>query len=159
MKTNRPATAQSLIEVTVGLVVLVPVLLVLLDLSIAFWAAQCNDTTCRNAAQAASAGSPIEATARAQNVLQDWNRGNKSKIVSAIDLAAPVAVQIQQSPQPQDDPRTGMQYNPGGPVSGNVSVTTRVEIRPFLIHLVAAGKPLCFSSTHSFPITYIQPPQ
>jgi hypothetical protein len=156
MKSRR---AQSLIEVTVGLVVLAPVLLVLVDLSIAFWAAQSNDTECRNAAQAASSGPPTEANARAQSVLQNWNSHNQSKIIGQIQLAEPVNVEIKHAPQPQVDLKTGERFNPGGTVTGNITVSTEVPFNPFLIHFASGGKsPIRVRSTHSFPITYIQPP-
>jgi hypothetical protein len=47
----RRRNGQSLIEVTVGIVIFVPIFLVLFDLSVILFAVQQNESVCRNAVQ------------------------------------------------------------------------------------------------------------
>jgi hypothetical protein len=48
----------------------------------------------------------------------------------------------------------------GGPVSGTVTVTTEVDIRPFIVYLVYTGSsPLHFQSVQTYPFTYTVPNQ
>jgi len=46
----------------------------------------------------------------------------------------------------------------GGPVSGNVTVVTEVEVRPFVVAIVyQGGGPMKFRSSQTYPITYVVP--
>ncbi len=53
------SSGQSLVELAVGLIVLLPILLVIFDLVILVVAVMLNDNACRDAARAAAAGRPI----------------------------------------------------------------------------------------------------
>lgn len=148
---------QSLIEVTVGITTLGAVVLILLDLSIMLWGVEANDLTCRSAARAAASSNPAEATERAQTVVDRTNECNTSTIISNSLLVAPAEVYIASEPVPQCDPISGKEFNPGGPVTGTVTATTEVEIRPFVIQcFFGKGKKLTFRSQHTFPITYVE---
>jgi len=134
-----------------GLIVLIPLILVLFDLSVIVLGVQLNDATCREAARVAALGDPTSCTTRAQAVINRSNNQGSSMLsnfqlitcsstVSAADIAAM---------QPY-----------GGPVSGTVSVTTKVDIRPFVVHLVYTGSsPLHFQSVQTYPFTYTVPNQ
>jgi hypothetical protein len=151
-------SGQSLIEVTVGLVIFVPVLLVLIDLSTIFLGVQANDNTCRNAVQAAASGDPAQATARAMTVVTRSNQRGSGPIVSHFNLVQPVEVQITNRPATEFDPLSEKQKNTGGAVTGTATVTTEVDIKPFVVQVVYGGKsPLKFRARKSFPISFIQP--
>lgn len=151
-------SGQSLIEVTIGIVVLVPVTLTLIDLSVALWGVQENDHTCMSAARAAASGAPEEATDRAQIVLDRADGRGPTAMVSNSVLACPVQVDITSKPETQRDPVTKEEVNPGGAVVGSVTVTSEVEVKPFLLHsFFTKAKSLKFTSQHSCPITYVVP--
>lgn len=145
----RNFSGQSATELCMGLIVLVPIILVLFDLSVIVLGVQLNDATCREAARVAALGDPTTCSTRAQAVINRANNQGSSMLsnfqlitcnssVSAADIAAM---------QPY-----------GGPVSGTVSVTTRVDIKPFVVHLVYTGSsPLHFQSVQTYPFTYTVP--
>lgn len=154
----RRGSGQSLIELTAGFVVLVPVLLVLLDLSVIIYGVQLNDTACHNAAQAAAAGEPTEAHYRAQTIVNQVNSRTTGQLVSHFALDGTVECKIETAPVPYRDPMTGMTVNPGGVITGTATVVTTVEIRPFIVYHVYGGRlPLKFSSRQSIPIRYVVP--
>lgn len=151
-------SGQSLIEVTAGLVVLVPALLVLVDLSVIMYGVQLNNTACRNAVQAAATGEPAEAQYRAQTILDQANSRIAGQLVSHFALDGPVECKIEAAPIPYRDPMTSMTVNPGGLITGTATAITTVEIRPFIVHCVYGGHlPLKFSCRQSIPIRYVVP--
>jgi hypothetical protein len=148
-------TGQSLIELTAGIVVLVPVLLFLADFALILWAVQSNDMICRDAARAAAAGDPLEAPARAQAVVN--GEGDRhSSLVSNTVLVPPVDVSVTHEPVLQYDRLSRKEFGPGGPVYGTVTVATEVEIKPFVLKALT-GRKFTFRANQTFPITYIAP--
>jgi hypothetical protein len=155
---TRNRSAQSIIEVTVGIVVLVPVALVLLDLAVILYGVQLNDSACRNAVQAAASGDPTHAMPRAQAVL-DRTNARTSGMVSNFHLVAPIDTVIVSEPVGEMDDVSGRPTPGAGPVVGTMSATTEVDIKPFAVHGIYGGKsPLKFQCTQTFPISYVRPP-
>jgi hypothetical protein len=149
-------SGQSLIEVTVGIIVLIPAVLVLLDLAFVIYGVERNDSACQNAARAAASGPPAEAQARAQTALDRVNGNCPGGIVSSFQLVLPLEMKISRQPMPERDEYTGQLICHGGPVIGSATVSTEVEVRPFLVHYICTGKtPLKFRATQTFPISYI----
>ncbi|HEY9683654.1 MAG TPA: hypothetical protein V6C86_18890 [Oculatellaceae cyanobacterium] len=166
MKHVRPAQikranwprGQSLVEVTSGLVLIFAVVLALADLGAVIYATALNDTACRNAANAAAVGSPGEANFRAQLIISRANAGGFNSCFANFELVPPVKTVITSEPVLRVEPETGRTFSPGGLVSGNVEVTTQVEVRPFVLGAILKGKvPLTFRSTQSCPIRYMEP--
>ena len=154
----RRQTAQSLLEVIFGIVVLIPVVFVFLDLGIILLAVQQNETTCRNAVRAAASGAPAEAARRAKAIVDGSNIRSGGGIVSQFVLVPPVDVKVTSKPISQVDAGTGSQITAGGPILGTAQVTTEVEVRPFIVHLVCGGgQPLKFKVQHSCPLSYVLP--
>jgi hypothetical protein len=151
-------TGQSLVEVVSGLVVIFGIFLGLTDLGSVIYAISLNDATCRNAASAAAAGSPGEVNYRAQLIIDRANSGGFNACFAHFALIPPVKCAITTQPSLQVDTQTGQTFSPGGLVTGNVEVTTEVEVRPFVVGILLKGKtPLIFRSTQTFPIRYMQP--
>ncbi|CAN5609149.1 hypothetical protein BH11CYA1_BH11CYA1_40000 [soil metagenome] len=147
----RKSHAQSIIELCCGIMVLVPIVLVLFDLTVIVLAVQLNDSTCREAARVGSLGSP-DATACQNRVLAVINRANKSgsSMLSNFKL-----VSCANSVTAADLAKLSTY---GGPVNGTVSVITEVDVRPFVVHLIYAGGPaLKFKSAQSYPFTFVVP--
>jgi len=144
----------------VGVIVLIPIVLVLFDLAVIVLGVQTNDATCRDAARAAASGDPQNATARAQAIVSRANARSHGQIVSNFAMVGGANVNIINQPTPQMEQTTGTMVNPGGPITGTVTVTTKVEIRPFVVQIVYTGQsPLIFQSRQTFPISYVVPSQ
>jgi hypothetical protein len=179
-------SAQSIIEVCIGIVVLIPVCLILIDLAVMLHAVELNDQVCRHAVRAAAAGAPEDARQRAETVVSvpEDGRQRAETVVSAPEdgrqraetvvsgggsqddramvgcprLILPVDVKVVSRPQTEQDLAAEKQISAGGPVKGTATVTTEIELRPFLIHLFCGGKsPLLFRATHTFPISCVIP--
>lgn len=155
---HRLHRGQSLVEVVTGLTIIVPIALALIDLSAVLYAISLNDTACRNAARAAATGSPGEAKLRAESIVLQANSGQFNSSFAHFSLLTPVRSTIKVQPAMQIDPDTDKPFNPGGLVTGDVSVTTEVEVKPFVMSMILKGQtPLVFRSTQNCPIRYMQP--
>lgn len=151
---RRKTRAQSLVELSVGLIALIPIILVIFDLAIIVIGVQMNDSTCREAARIAASGSPDQATAtqRAQAVI---NRANNRASGMLSNFVLPPGGVVLNGVNPTQQAQA-LQY--GGSVSGTVTVTTQVTIRPFVVQMVYNGSnPLVFQSKQTFPFTYVYP--
>jgi Flp pilus assembly protein TadG len=142
---------QSLVELGAGLLVIIPMILVILDMAVLVIAVQTNDNACREAARIAASGDPSSATIRAESVVARANT-TAHGIVSnfrlvKVDLAPPGVVGQVAALQPY-----------GGTITGTVTVSTEVDVRPFVVQWVySGGAPLTFLSRQSFPFTYVVP--
>jgi len=149
VSTVRRRKGQSIVELAVGLMALIPIVLVIFDLAVIVIGVQVNDSTCREAARVAASGDPNDAQARAAAVVARANQrasGMLSNFV-LVNVNNTVTAQQMLALQPY-----------GGPVQGTVTVQTEVDIRPFVVQYAYAGKsPLTFRSQQSFPFTYVVP--
>src|ERR1700709_1580743 len=119
---------QSLVEVVTGLVVIIPIVLALMVFVAVIYAISLNEAACRNAARAAAAGNPGEAKDRAQLIIAQANSGQFNSYFAHFAVVEPIRSVITAQPALQIDAETDKPFNPGGLVSGNVSVTTEVEV-------------------------------
>jgi hypothetical protein len=146
MQTKR---GQSLLEVSIALFVIVPVLLLVFDLAMIVLAVQVNDLNCRDAARLAASGDPNTANLRAMAVISRANKSMNSFIsnFSLVSLDSTVT------------PIQLASLNPyGGTINGAVAVSTEVEVHPFLLPWLYSGKRLLtFRSRQSYPFTYVVP--
>jgi len=150
-------SAQSLIEVTFGLAIMASIAIVMLDLMAVLYAISINDSACGNAVRAAADGNTKEASIRAQAMIDQANNSGLVSKFSHVTLIPPVNVNIVSQPAIRPDPETGEMMNPGGAVTGTVSVSTLVEVKTFIAGLFTKGH-MEFKSTRSYPIRYIMPP-
>ena len=142
----------SMIELCVGLIVLLPVIFTVFDLAVIVIALSTNDGACREAARLAATGDPLLANQRAGAAVARANETNSQlannyALVSCV-LSVPNAQLLSLAAT-------------GGQAAGSVTVTTQVDIYPFIVHWAYAGiKPLQFASQETFPFayTYPQPP-
>jgi hypothetical protein len=143
------SAGQSIMELAIGLIVLVPVMLVIFDMTVIAVAVTTNDSLCREAARAAAAGDPatmqtranaiiVQANKKAQGMMSNYQLVSLTNTASAAYLAS-----------------LG-QY--GGPVKATVTALTQVDVKPFVVQYAYAGKsPLQFRSQQTFPFTYVFP--
>lgn len=155
---SRQSTAASLVEVTFGSVLLFFVVIILVDLGILIYGVSLNDSVCRDAARKSASGNPINAESRALFLIDQINSENNG-LVSHFRLVPPVKTEITGQPKLRRDPENDKLVNPGGLVTGLVTVTTQVEITPFALPFILGRKPpLKFQSRQTFPISYVMPP-
>ncbi len=147
MKRNRKR-GQSIIELAVGLMALIPIVLVVFDLAVIVIGVQMNDSTCREAARVAASGNPADATDRAKAVIARANMRTSGMLnnFQLKNVTSTVTSDLKQLAL----------Y--GGPVQGTISIETQVDIKPFVVQFAYNGKsPLQFRSRQSFPYTYVFP--
>jgi len=158
LRSHKVETGQSLLEATFGLTVIVAIVIALVDLAIVIYGVSLNDFTCRNAARAAAAGNTGEAEYRARVAIDQSSTHGFANIISHPTLILPVEMNLTSQPIARRDPETDRFSNPGGLVTGTVTVTTQLEVRPLAMDFVFRRQaPLVFRSTQSFPIHYILP--
>jgi hypothetical protein len=149
-------TGQSLIELVVGLLALIPIVLAILDLAVIVIAVQMNDSTCREAARVAASGPPDtqDIQQRSGAIIARANqRGigmmSNFQLISATSTASSSYL---------NGPQINNGQTFGGPVNGTVTVVTEVDVRPFIVQWCYSGvTPLRFRSSQTFPITYVIP--
>jgi Flp pilus assembly protein TadG len=151
MKVRRKR-GQSIVELAVGLMALIPIVLVVFDLAVIVIGVQINDSTCREAARVAASGNPNDALDRAKAVVARANQKASGMLSNFQLVPQPNGVKTNvTSNLPQL-----LQY--GGPVQGTVQVETEVDIKPFVVQFAYNGQsPLKFRSRQSFPFTYVFP--
>jgi len=150
------ATGQSLIELVVGLLALIPIVLAIFDLAVIVIAVQMNDSTCREAARVAASGPPDtqDIQQRAGAIITRANKRASAmmsnfQLISATSTASSNYISGLQT-------SNGQTF--GGPVNGTVTVITEVDVRPFIVQWCYNGvTPLRFRSSQTFPITYVIP--
>lgn len=147
---------QSLLELSIGLAALIPIMLVVFDLSVIVIAIQSNDSLCREAARNAAAGDPSTALARATAIVAQANlRTHQGGMLANFQLVSPTPTVTFTSNQSTYSQYAG-QY--GGQVVGTVNVQTQVDVKPFVVQYAYGGmSPLQFRSSQTFPFTYVAP--
>jgi hypothetical protein len=130
----------------VGLMVVIPVVLVIIDFILMNLAVQINDSAAREADRLAASGDPSQAVSRAQCVVKRINQ-SMAGYVSNVTLKSVTF-------NPTTLLATEASLIPyGGIVQGTVTVNTQVTVTPVLICYVYSG-PFTFQSSQTCPITY-----
>jgi hypothetical protein len=146
---NRINKGASLIEMVVGLMVVIPIMLLLIDLVLIVLAVQFNDHAAREADRLAASGDPSQALLRAQACIDRINK-NSGGYISNVTLK-------KLSFSPATLLATEAALIPyGGVVQGSVTVKTQVTVLPFGLAFIN-NKPLLFDSAQTCPITYDVP--
>ncbi|MBI2812127.1 MAG: hypothetical protein HYX67_15030 [Candidatus Melainabacteria bacterium] len=148
---NEREKGQSIVELSVGLIALIPIVLVVFDLAVIVIGVQINDSTCREAARVAASGAPQDQANRAKAVISRANQRAAGMLSNFKLVTDPPVSTVTQAQANNLAPY-------GGALNGTVTVQTEVEIRPFVVQAAYNGKsPLIFRSQQSFPITYVVP--
>lgn len=156
-RARRSCRAQGLAELAAALVIIVPLVLLVIDCVVITIGAAINDQVCRDAARAAASGPPgslitgINRTvpagsppySRALAVVQHiWVSNIPAKVRDALILTETVS----------DVPPAEI----GGPIEGDVSVETTVDVYPpFLLRTLVGSAGIAFHSRHDVTYTYI----
>jgi len=146
---KRDTQAVTILEMVMGLMVCIPVLLLLIDLTLITLAAQINDNAAREAVRLAASGDPNLAQSRAQQVIKRIN-STTAGYISNVNL-------VSLSFTPTNLLTTAASLVPyGGVVTGSVTVQTQVTIKPLALAYIYPG-PYIFQSKQSCPVTYNVP--
>jgi hypothetical protein len=138
---------QSAVEFVVGLIVLVPIFLIVFDLSVIYAGVSFNDHVCREAARAAASGPP-DAIMRGSPQLRAQATIAQADTNTAFQVTPECGVSENLVSMPK--------HNLGGPVEGSETVTTTVTVHPpFLIRCFVSKDGLQFSARKTSPITYV----
>jgi hypothetical protein len=157
-KAHMRRSGQSLVEATCGLVVITAIVTALVDLAIVIYGVSLNQWVCRNAASAAAAGNVSEAECRAKAAIDHSSGIGLGTVISRSKLILPVEVNLTSEPMARWNPETEKMSNPGGMVTGTITVETQVEIKPIAMGFIfRRSEALIFRSFQSFPIHYIAP--
>lgn len=142
---------QSIVELAIGLIALIPIVLVVFDLAVIVIGVQINDSTCREAARVAASGAPQDQANRAKAVVARANARAAGMLSNFKLITDPPLSTVSQVQADALKPY-------GGALNGTVTVQTEVEVRPFVVQAAYNGQsPLKFRSQQSFPITYVVP--
>lgn len=148
----RNRKAVTILEMVMGLIVVIPLILILIDMVLIGLAVQVNDNAAREADRVAASGDPNQAAARAQQVITRLN-ANTGGFCSNLTLAPVNPVTF----SPSNLLTVESSLVPyGGVVQGSVTVQTQVTVRPFVISIVNGG-PYVFQSKQTCPVTYVVP--
>lgn len=153
----RQRSGHSTVELAAGLIICVPIFLCVIDLGFIALGAAANDSVCREASEAAASGPPSTTAAPSTRQLTSGQSGY-DRAVSVIKIHQPTNVPAKVSEQPVvsemliDVPPEDQ----GGPIDGEVSVTTTVTITPpFLVGAYYGKTGINLSSKHIAPFTYV----
>lgn len=144
--------AQSITEVIVGLIVLVPVILILIDIGSLIIASAVNSDICRAAARAAANGAPdrIDAGRPKERALAVVN-AKKNEARGNVSVNLPIQVW-----ETVRDPLPAKPF--GGAVDGEVTVETSITCRPpFLVGAVVPGG-VEIKARQTYPFTWAMSP-
>jgi hypothetical protein len=148
---SRNGKAQSIIELVVGLIFIVPILLFLVDIGTIIIGVNVNDNVCREAARAASIGPPSAITSgepkrRAELVVAKHIANGAVKMKPTVTVTEAFNSALPQAPF-------------GGPIDGEVTIETQCDVHPpFLISTVVGPGGINFKARNTFPYTWIMPP-
>lgn len=138
---NRPS-GQSTVELIAGVIVIIPIILCLVDLSIIAQSSFKNDSICREACRAAAAGDPKDCQ---KNAEQEISKYNTAGGFTRFSLAGSPTTQNLELPA-----------SGHGLVRGTVSVKTSASVHaPFIIGFFSPNFTL--QTEQSFPFTYTMP--
>ena len=134
--------AQSIVELIAGIIVLIPIVFIVIDLSIIVMASFKNESICREACRAAASSDPKDCLTPAKAEVDKYNQPGGFATFALNGNPQTTNVEL---------PSSGH-----GQVSGTVSLKTTATVHaPFIVGFFV---PTCkLDSEQSFPITYNMP--
>jgi hypothetical protein len=143
--------AQSTIELVAGLMILIPIVLSLIDIAVFVMGVSLNDSVCRDATRAAASGPPDKIAHGQPKQRAEMVVKRSYKTEGAIRLSPDVDI--------RENIREPLPSEPyGGPVDGEVTVSTTVNVHPpFLVSVFCGSSGITFKSEQTFPYTWVMP--
>ncbi len=153
---TRNAKGQSLIEFVLSFLLLIPVILLVIDVSLILYAIQFNESACNEACRLGSSGDPRLTAIRARESLEQTNDSNTDELLGGNHLPFKLRLVKADTTVNQAQLQAALPY--GGQVLGTVNVITEVTVRPLILQWLFGGRTLLtFQCRQEFPSTYIVP--
>lgn len=147
MKTR--ARAQSITELLVGLIALIPVILILIDMGSLIIGSAFNSELCRDAARAAANGPP-SAIANAEPQKRAETVVNRKRIQCAGNISINSPIQVWETVR---EPLPAKPF--GGQVDGEVTVQTSVTVRPPFLVSAIVPHGVEIKAKQTYPYTWV----
>lgn len=149
------SSGQSIVELGVGLLVLLPILLFMLNCLFVAIGATLNDFVCRDAARAAAAGAPSRMLVGTNRKVT--NGGPRDRVLAIIKKVYNVGLpmKVRENVSVTETVRDVPPEADGGAIDGEVTVTTTIDIYPPVV-VQGMGSSVQLKSKHSMPITYMR---
>ena len=145
---RRLAGGHAFIEFAISATLIIPVVMLFIDSFLILSAMQINDLACAEAARLASTGDPRLVEARAYQIISQTVAPGQGTYSLRL-LTATTTVQESQM-------QALLPF--GGPISGTVSVSTEIEVNPFILGWFVGGQmPIHFRAQQIVPTTYVMP--
>lgn len=155
---SKSIDGSSLIELSVALMIVVPIVLVLIDCLMIVIGVSINDSVCRDAARAAASGAPADLSV-CSNRTAGPATGPYKRVLAVINAIwiSNLPMKISQEPILTETLKEVPLPEIGGAIDGEVSVQTNINVYPpFLVGAIVGDK-LNFKSTHTVNYTYVVP--
>lgn len=145
-------------ELAATLIVVIPMFLVLMDLVILAIGATLNDSVCRDAARAASAGPPANHSAVMNQVLAPSTAPYQRAVAVVKNLyCTSIPAKVRDNPDVIETLNDVPPDPAGGAVQGEILVRTTVDVYPLFLVRAIAPCGVTFSACHTVPYTYVVP--
>lgn len=155
---RRNTLGSGMIELSVGLAVCVPIVLICIDLGTIAFGAYLNDVVCREAARAAAAGPPAQKGAGTKTVATAETPYQRAVSVIKYHVPTNMPIKVLEQPQVNETVRDFPPPELGGAVDGDVTVETTVDIAPpFLVRQIINGS-VKAKAKHVVSYTYVLTP-
>ena len=146
---------QSITELVVSIIIIIPVVLFLFDLAIMIIAVQTNDHIAKNAARVASQSDPLSAKLKAQTLISQARHNIQPFIKSLTMTNYSTNLTSQDILNWQNNGGLVLHVSTTNTVPGIVSITTQIKVQGFIIPwFIASGQNMSFNSTHQYPFSF-----
>lgn len=155
MKHNSRRCGQSLVELGVGLMVLIPILLAMLNCLFIAIGASLNEFVCRDAARAAASGPPSAMRVGSNRTVRTG--APKERVVAVINKVyySGLPMKVRENATIVETVRDVPPQSEGGAIDGEVSVSTTIDIY-VPVQVQGLDSHVVLKSKHIVPITYMR---
>lgn len=152
---NSRKSGQSLVELSVGLVFMIPILFLMLNCLFVAIGASLNEFVSRDAARAAASGAPSALRIGMNRTVRNGTPKDRVSAVISKVYYSGLPMKIRQDATIVETVRDVPPPSDGGAIDGEVTVTTTIDIYP-PAQILGFGSAVVLKSKHSMPITYMR---
>lgn len=154
-KNNSRMSGQSLAELSVGLTLMIPILLFMLNCVFIAIGASLNEFVCRDAARAAASGAPSTLSPGTNRTVRTG--APKDRVLSVINKVyySGLPMKVRDNVTIVETVRDVPPASEGGAIDGEVSVTTTIDIYP-PVQVQGLDSHVVLKARHIVPITYMR---
>lgn len=148
-------SGQSLVELSVGMMFMIPVLYLMLNCLFIVIGASLNEYVCRDAARAAASGSPSSLNIGSNRTVRTG--APKDRVLAVINKVyyAGLPMKVRENVTIQETVRDVPPVSEGGAIDGEMTVTTTIDIYP-PVQVQGMGNKVVLKAKHIVPITFMR---